>query len=177
MKIYSYTNICDFNFWSGAKENVKYLTKDDLTVIELELEEMYPDGIEDTELNDLVRFDMDEVSKILGYDDFDDLKNRRKWNMKIKNHKIYSGNVNLYIPFQYTLYVIKCNHVVFNELAENISADIKSVCLYPSGDTMLEIEHKQKNVRLILKAFKMGLKVLNILDEEVKQVDFLDKIF
>lgn len=97
--------------------------------------------------------------------------------MKIKNHKIYSGNVNLYIPFQYTLYVIKCNHVVFNELAENISADIKSVCLYPSGDTMLEIEHKQKNVRLILKAFKMGLKVLNILDEEVKQVDFLDKIF
>lgn len=97
--------------------------------------------------------------------------------MKIKNHKIYSGNVNLYIPFQYTLYVIKCNHVVFNELAENISADIKSVCLYQSGDTMLEIEHKQKNVRLILKAFKMGLKVLNILDEEVKQVDFLDKIF
>lgn len=97
--------------------------------------------------------------------------------MKIKNCKIYSGNVNLYIPFQYTLYVIKCNHVVFNELAENISADIKSICLYQSGDTMLEIEHKQKNVKLILKAFKMGLKIFNILDEEVKQVDFLSKIF
>ena len=70
--------------------------------------------------------------------------------MKLKNHKIYTGNVNLYIPFQYNLYVIKCNHVVFNELTENISADIKSVCLYQSGDTMIEIEHKQKNVRLIL---------------------------
>lgn len=97
--------------------------------------------------------------------------------MKLKNHKIYTGNVNLYIPFQFNLYVIKCNHIVFNELVENISADIKSVCLYQSGGTMIEIEHKQKNVRLILKAFKMGLKVLNILDEEVNQVDFLAKIF
>lgn len=97
--------------------------------------------------------------------------------MKLKNHKIYKGNVNLYIPFHYNLYVVKCDHTVFNELAENISADIKSVCLYQSGDTMIEVEHKQKNVRLILKAFKMGLKVLNILDEEVNQVDFLAKIF
>lgn len=97
--------------------------------------------------------------------------------MKLRNYKIYKGDVNLYIPFQYNLYVVKCNHIVFNELAENISADIKSVCLYQSGDTMIEIEHKQKNVTLILKAFKIGLKVLNVLDEEVKQVDFLDKIF
>lgn len=97
--------------------------------------------------------------------------------MKLKNHKIFTGNVNLYIPFQYNLYVIKCNHVVFNELVENISADVNSICLYQSGDTMIEIEQKQKNVRLILKAFKMGLKVLNIMDEEIKQVDFLNKIF
>lgn len=97
--------------------------------------------------------------------------------MKLKNFKIYKGNVNLCIPFQFNLYVIKCNHVVFNELAENISADIKSVCLYQSGDTMLEVEHKQKNVKLILKAFKMGLKICNILDQEVNQADFLSKIF
>lgn len=98
--------------------------------------------------------------------------------MKIKNYKIYNGNVNLYIPFKFTLYVIKCNHVVFNELAENISADIKSVCFYQTwGDTMIELEHNEKNRKLILKAFKMGLKILNILDEEVKQDDFLDKIF
>ncbi len=96
--------------------------------------------------------------------------------MKLKNHKIYSGDINLYIPFQFNLYALKCNQAVFNELTENISADIKSVYIN-RGDTMIVIEHKQKNVRLILKAFKMGLKVLNNLDEEVKQVDFLDKIF
>ncbi len=77
MKIYKDYYLRDFNFWSGAKDNVKYLTKDDFTVVELELEEMYPDGLEETDLNDLFRFGMDEISKILGYDDFDDLKNRR----------------------------------------------------------------------------------------------------
>ena len=77
MKIYYDHYLRDFNFWSGAKDNIKYLTKDDFTVVELELEEMYPDGIEETDLNDLFRFDMDEVSKILWYDDFDDLKKRR----------------------------------------------------------------------------------------------------
>lgn len=97
--------------------------------------------------------------------------------MKLKNHKIYKGDVNLFIPFQYDLYVVKCNHEVFNELTENISADIKTVRLYQSGDSMVEIEHKQKNVRVILKAFKMGLKVFNVFDEEITRVDFLSKIF
>lgn len=75
MKIYK--NLCDFNFWGGAKDNVEYLTEDDFNTIELDLESMYPDGIEENELNDLFRFDMDEVSKILGYDDFDDLKKEK----------------------------------------------------------------------------------------------------
>lgn len=77
MKIYKDYYLHDFNFWSGAKDNVKYLTEEDFTVIEFELEGMYPDGIKETDLNDLFTFDMDEVSKILGYDDFDDLKKRR----------------------------------------------------------------------------------------------------
>lgn len=78
MKIYKDYYLRDFKFWSDAKVNVKYLTEDDFTVIELELEEMYPDGVEETELNDFFRFDMDEVSKILGYDDFGDLKESRE---------------------------------------------------------------------------------------------------
>ena len=77
MKIYEIIDLSDFKFWGGAEDNVKYLNTDDLTVIELELEQIYPYGIEETELNDFFRFDMDEVSKILGYDDFDDLKKRR----------------------------------------------------------------------------------------------------
>lgn len=30
MKIYYEHYLHDFNFWSGAKDNIKYLTKDDL---------------------------------------------------------------------------------------------------------------------------------------------------
>lgn len=77
MKIYYEDYLHDFNFWSGAKDNVRFLNEDDFSAIELVFEEMYPDGIEETVLNDFFRFDMDEVSKILGYDDFDDLKKRR----------------------------------------------------------------------------------------------------
>ena len=80
--------------------------------------------------------------------------------MKLKNHKIYKGGVNLYIPFQFNLYVVKCNHVVFNELAENISADIKSVCLYQSGDTMIEVEHKQKKCQAYFEGIQNGLENL-----------------
>ena len=82
MKIYQNLSLCDFNFWNGAKDNVKYISNDDFTVIESGLEEMYPDGIEETELNDLFRFDMDEIANILGYDDFDDLKKEREVNKK-----------------------------------------------------------------------------------------------
>lgn len=78
MKIYYDYYLCDFNFWGAAKDNVKHLTKNDFITIELALEEMYPDGIEEIDLNDIFRFDMDEVAKILGYDDFDDLIKKRR---------------------------------------------------------------------------------------------------
>lgn len=77
MKIYYEKHLNNFIFWGDAKNNVKYLNEDDFNVIELVLEEMYPSAIEETVLNDIFRFDMDEVSKILGYDDFDDLKKER----------------------------------------------------------------------------------------------------
>lgn len=76
MKIYKDYELNDFKFWEGAKDNVKYLSNDDFAVIESELEQMYPEGIEEIELNDFFRYDMDEVSKMLGYDDFEDLKRR-----------------------------------------------------------------------------------------------------
>ena len=82
MKIYREAKLHEFSFWEGAKDNVKYLNEDDFNVVELEFNEMYPEGLDEIELNDWFRFDIDEVSKILGYDDFDDLKKKRKVNKK-----------------------------------------------------------------------------------------------
>lgn len=74
MKIFSDINLCDFQFWSGARDRVENLTNDDFEVIERELEALYPDGIDDGELNDLFWFDFDMIAKFLGYEneaDFD----------------------------------------------------------------------------------------------------------
>jgi hypothetical protein len=67
----------DFDFWSGAKDTVDYLTSDDLDTIEDMLEDAYPDGMTETQLNDLFWFDTDVIAEWLGYDDFESLINER----------------------------------------------------------------------------------------------------
>lgn len=67
----------DFDFWSGAKDTVDYLTSDELDTIEDLLEDAYPDGMTETQLNDLFWFDIDVIAEWLGYDDFESLINER----------------------------------------------------------------------------------------------------
>lgn len=76
MKIYAETNIHDFDFWSGAKDTVKYLTWEELDTIESMLEDIYPDGMEDVELNDFFWFEDDTIAEWLGYDSFEELMHR-----------------------------------------------------------------------------------------------------
>lgn len=42
-----------FDFWSGAKSNAAMMTAEELDSVENELEAMYPEGMTDTEINDL----------------------------------------------------------------------------------------------------------------------------
>jgi hypothetical protein len=67
----------DFDFWSGAKDTVNYLTNDELDIIEDMLEDAYPDGMTETQVNDLFWFDTDVIAEWLGYDDFESLINER----------------------------------------------------------------------------------------------------
>lgn len=76
MKIYEEKSLRDFEFWSGAKDTVKYLTLDELDTIESILEDIYPDGMEDTQINDLFWFDDDWIAEMLGYNDFEEIMNR-----------------------------------------------------------------------------------------------------
>ena len=76
MKIYSEKSLRDFEFWSGAKDRVKYLTEEELDTIEGMLEELYPDGMSETTINDFFWFDEDTLAEWLGYDSFDDIMNR-----------------------------------------------------------------------------------------------------
>ena len=78
MKIYTEQSLRNFKFWSGAKDRVKYLTLDELDTLEELLEDSYPDGIGETELNDIFWFEDDMIAEWLGYEDFEQLMNREE---------------------------------------------------------------------------------------------------
>lgn len=78
MKIYEEKSLRNFNFWSGAKDTVKYLTLEELDTIETILEDLYPDGVEDTFINDLFWFEEDTIAQWLGYEDFEELTKREE---------------------------------------------------------------------------------------------------
>lgn len=76
MKIYREQSLTEFNFWSGAKKTVKYLSYDDLQIIESHLESISDDWSE-TNINDLFWFDDDYIANILDYKDFEQLMKER----------------------------------------------------------------------------------------------------
>lgn len=76
MKVYNEVNLRGFGFWSGAKDTVKYLTDEELDQIEAILEDAYPDGMSETEINDFFWFEEDTIAEWLGYNDFEELMKR-----------------------------------------------------------------------------------------------------
>lgn len=61
MRIYKEENLSNFEFWSGAKDHAEKLTSEELDQIETTLEDLYPDGIDETEINDLFWHDFETV--------------------------------------------------------------------------------------------------------------------
>ena len=66
----------DFDFWSGAGDTVNYLTDDEVEQIFEMLEEIYPEGMDETTVNDFFWFEDETIAEWLGYDSFDDIMNR-----------------------------------------------------------------------------------------------------
>lgn len=78
MKVYKDESLRSFEFWSGAKDTVKYLTYEELDQIEAILEDLYPDGMSETEINDFFWFEEDTIAQWLGYNDFEELMKREE---------------------------------------------------------------------------------------------------
>ena len=67
MKIYSEINIADFKAWGGAINTLdRIIAEDKCDELEAILEDLYPDGINETKLNDLLWFDDETVFGWLG---------------------------------------------------------------------------------------------------------------
>ena len=77
MKIYTEKSLREFDFWSGARDTVKYLTPGELDQIESILKECYPEGMDETAINDFFWFEDDTIAEWLGYDSFEDIMNKQ----------------------------------------------------------------------------------------------------
>ena len=66
MKIIREESLTSFKFWSGAKENAEKLTTEQLEEVERQLEEIYPEGMTDTQINDRFWFEFEWICKLIG---------------------------------------------------------------------------------------------------------------
>lgn len=75
MLIHTETKLRDFGFWAGGSDTANCLTWEQLDTIEEILKDIYPNGIDETALNDLMWFEEDLIAEWLGYADFEELRN------------------------------------------------------------------------------------------------------
>lgn len=69
------TNLLDFEFWSGAELTARFFMETGLfKQLEEELEAEYPEGVDETELNDLFRFEEDYLAQLVGFDSYEALQ-------------------------------------------------------------------------------------------------------
>lgn len=75
MRIVTETSLRYFDFWSGAKDTAECLTLGQLDTIEAILEECYPEGMTDTQINDFFWFEKDTIAEWLGFSSWESLLN------------------------------------------------------------------------------------------------------
>lgn len=76
MRVYKEVSGYEFEFWAGAKDRVNYLTYDEIEKVFSILEEIYPEGMSETEVNDFFWFEEDTIAEWLGYNSFEEIENR-----------------------------------------------------------------------------------------------------
>ena len=74
MRICTETHLSGFTPWSGAKETMAELTFKQVDALNDIIEELYPDGIDETELNDILWFERDAIAEWLGFADWEALQ-------------------------------------------------------------------------------------------------------
>ena len=68
MRITTDTTLDRFEFWAGAIENKNRFSLDELDRIEAMLEDIYPEGIDETTLNDIMWFEPEALCEWLEID-------------------------------------------------------------------------------------------------------------
>ena len=70
MKITSEMSLKNFKAWSGAKDTLnKLIELDKCDDLEFILDDLYPDGLTDTQLNDILWFEDEWIFETLGIEE------------------------------------------------------------------------------------------------------------
>ena len=71
MKITSEMSLKNFKAWSGAKDTLnKLIELDKCDDLEFILEDLYPNGMTETQLNDILWFDDEWIYETLGIEEY-----------------------------------------------------------------------------------------------------------
>lgn len=73
MKIITDKTLFYFEAWGEGKVTLDNLSYDQCEIVENIIDECYPDGIDETALNDFLAYDKDTIADWLGYQDWQDL--------------------------------------------------------------------------------------------------------
>ena len=67
MKVFKEMSLWEFEAWSGAEETIRIIVENDKEEeFEQLIEELFPEGIDETNLNDLLRVEDDWIFVVLG---------------------------------------------------------------------------------------------------------------
>lgn len=75
MKVYQEVDHTNLNLWGQGYINSVHLTDDEIDQVLNRFEEVYPDGIDITDLNDIFTFEPDHIAEILGYENWEEVVN------------------------------------------------------------------------------------------------------
>lgn len=78
MKITKELDLEDFEFWGHGRDLAELLDSSDFNTIEHYLNDEYPEGLDEVELNDIFSFGEEQIANILGYHDYEEMLKDRQ---------------------------------------------------------------------------------------------------
>lgn len=144
MRIYEEKPLRKFDFWSGGADRAQNLTDEDFDAIESLFEELYPDGMEDTQINDFFWFEFDTIAQHLGYENEEDFDRKRDPNY-VEDDNLRTFGLEYFERFVTKIFDDK-NWDALVQLADLFSVEYA----YPDGDAEYPDEEELENIYNVL---------------------------
>lgn len=84
MIVTSEIDLQDFEGCSGAESTLAMLSYSQINTLQSIFEDAYPDGMDETHLNDILRFETDWIAELLGFTDWECLERYEKYGDTVK---------------------------------------------------------------------------------------------